>query len=204
MENFKIKILNKEHLSEVLTILHKLGYYWSIVNTGVANNYILTYNDGSMGYARAHRRFEEDSNIEVTLERLIELYETQEDTQKSFVVKNNSMITTKQKEFFKNLINKTKEGKVKWNLDIDNSFSCKFSAGSLFIKTAYSFQFDMNIIKVFINTNDKTKITIASEHENNKSESDYRELKLLHNAAANSYYKVDEILDNLMDELNKK
>lgn len=114
------------------------------------------------------------------------------------------MITTKQKEFFKNLINKTKEGKVKWNLDIDNSFSCKFSAGSLFIKTAYSFQFDMNIIKVFINTNDKTKITIASEHENNKSESDYRELKLLHNAAVNSYYKVDEILDNLMDELNKK
>ncbi len=85
MENFKIKILNKEHLSEVLTILHKLGYYWNIVNTGVANNYILTYNDGSMGYARAHRRFEEDSNIEVTLERLIELYETQEDTQKSFV-----------------------------------------------------------------------------------------------------------------------
>ena len=85
MENFKIKILNKEHLSEVLTILHKLGYYWSIVNTGFANNYILTYNDGSMGYARADRRFEEDSNIEVTLERLIELYETQEDTQKSFV-----------------------------------------------------------------------------------------------------------------------
>lgn len=69
MENFKIKILNKEHLSEVLTILHKLGYYWSIVNTGVVNNYILTYNDGSIMETEGERLAKRILDLQAEIER---------------------------------------------------------------------------------------------------------------------------------------
>ena len=69
MENFKIKILNKEHLSEVLTILHKLGYYWSIINTGVANHYILTYNDRNIMETEGERLAKRILDLQAEIER---------------------------------------------------------------------------------------------------------------------------------------